>query len=82
MTVSAPAIPQSIARAWQLLQQGNHAAADEIVRPLLLLLTLPLAVSLIRTVFTVEGRPLNLALGGTGRLHMLFGVLLTIGLLL
>jgi len=36
MTVSAPAIPQSIARAWQLLQQGNHAAADEVVRPLLL----------------------------------------------
>jgi 1,4-dihydroxy-2-naphthoate octaprenyltransferase len=46
------------------------------------LLTLPIAVALIRTVFVVEGRPLNRALGGTGRLHMLFGVLLTIGLLL
>ena len=49
---------------------------------LLPLLTLPIAVSLIRIVFTVEGRPLNRALGGTGRLHMLFGVLLAIGLLL
>jgi len=49
---------------------------------LLPLLTLPIAVSLIRTVFTVEGRPLNRALGGTGKLHMLFGVLLAIGLLL
>ena len=36
MTASAPAIPQSIALAWQLLQQGKPAAADEIVRPLLL----------------------------------------------
>jgi 1,4-dihydroxy-2-naphthoate polyprenyltransferase len=49
---------------------------------LLPLLTLPLAVALIRTVFTVEGRPLNRALAGTGRLHLLFGVLLTLGLLL
>jgi len=49
---------------------------------LLPLLTLPIAVALIRTVFTVEGRPLNHALGGTGKLHMLFGVLLAIGLLL
>jgi 1,4-dihydroxy-2-naphthoate octaprenyltransferase len=45
-------------------------------------LTLPLAVSLVRTVFQEQGRPLNRALGGTGRLHMLFGVLLAIGLLL
>jgi len=49
---------------------------------LLPLLTLPMGVALIRTVFSVEGRPLNRALAGTGRLHMLFGVLLTIGLLL
>jgi 1,4-dihydroxy-2-naphthoate octaprenyltransferase len=49
---------------------------------LLPLLTLPLAVGLVRTVFSVEGRPLNRALAGTGRLHMLFGVLLAIGLLL
>src|SRR3954451_3069478 len=49
---------------------------------LLPLLTLPIAVALIRTVFSAEGRPLNRALAGTGRLHLLFGVLLTIGLLL
>jgi 1,4-dihydroxy-2-naphthoate polyprenyltransferase len=45
-------------------------------------LSLPLAISLIRTVFREQGRPLNRALGGTGRLHMLFGLLLAIGLLL
>jgi 1,4-dihydroxy-2-naphthoate octaprenyltransferase len=45
-------------------------------------LSLPLAVSLVRTVFREQGRPLNRALGGTGRLHMLFGLLLAIGLLL
>ena len=49
---------------------------------LLPLLTLPLAIGLIRTVFQVEGRPLNRALAGTGRLHLLFGVLFAIGLLL
>src|SRR5207247_4176968 len=32
----SPTLPQSIALAWQLLQQGRHAAADDIVRPLLL----------------------------------------------
>jgi 1,4-dihydroxy-2-naphthoate polyprenyltransferase len=46
------------------------------------LLTLPIAVSLIRTVFAEQGRPLNRALAGTGRLHLLFGVLLAAGLLL
>ena len=49
---------------------------------LLPLLTLPIAVALIRTVFAEQGRPLNRALAGTGRLHLLFGVLLAIGLLL
>lgn len=49
---------------------------------LLPLLTLPLAFGLIRTVFTVQGRPLNRALAGTGRLHMIFGVLFALGLLL
>lgn len=49
---------------------------------LLPLLTLPLAVPLVRTVFSVQGRPLNRALAGTGRLHMIFGVLLALGLLL
>jgi 1,4-dihydroxy-2-naphthoate octaprenyltransferase len=49
---------------------------------LLPLLTLPIAVSLIRTVFAEQGRTLNRALAGTGRLHLLFGVLLAAGLLL
>jgi 1,4-dihydroxy-2-naphthoate octaprenyltransferase len=49
---------------------------------LLPLITLPIAVSLIRTVFAEQGRPLNRALAGTGRLHLLFGVLLAVGLLL
>jgi 1,4-dihydroxy-2-naphthoate octaprenyltransferase len=49
---------------------------------LLPLLTLPMAVKLIRTIFQVEGRPLNSALAGTGKLHMLFGILFAIGLLL
>ena len=39
---------------------------------LLPLLTLPLAVSLVRAVFGEQGRPLNRALAGTGRLHLLF----------
>jgi len=46
------------------------------------LLTLPLAIALIRIVFTVQGRPLNRALAGTGRLHLIFGVLFAIGLVL
>ena len=49
---------------------------------LLPLLTLPLAVPLARTVFAEQGRPLNRALAGTGRLHMIFGALLALGLLL
>jgi 1,4-dihydroxy-2-naphthoate octaprenyltransferase len=49
---------------------------------LLPLLTLPLALGLVRTVFTEQGRPLNRALAGTGRLHMLFGLLYAAGLLL
>jgi 1,4-dihydroxy-2-naphthoate octaprenyltransferase len=49
---------------------------------LLPLLTLPLAVPLLRTVFTEQGRPLNRALAGTGRLHMVFGVLFALGLAL
>lgn len=47
---------------------------------LLPLLTLPLVVPLVRTVFTQQGRVLNRALAGTGRLHMLFGVLFALGL--
>src|SRR6266498_5623706 len=45
---------------------------------LLPVLTLPLAIALIRTVFTVQGRPLNRALAGTGRLHLIFGILFAI----
>jgi 1,4-dihydroxy-2-naphthoate octaprenyltransferase len=43
-------------------------------------LTLPLAVHLIRVVLRAEGRPLNAALAGTGRLHLLFGVLWAVGI--
>jgi 1,4-dihydroxy-2-naphthoate octaprenyltransferase len=43
-------------------------------------LTLPLAVHLIRVVLREEGRPLNAALAGTGRLHLLFGILWAIGI--
>jgi 1,4-dihydroxy-2-naphthoate polyprenyltransferase len=45
-------------------------------------LTLPIAVMLLRTVFTQAGRPLNLALAGTGRLHLLFGLLWAVGIVL
>ncbi|MCC7370923.1 MAG: 1,4-dihydroxy-2-naphthoate polyprenyltransferase [Chloroflexi bacterium] len=45
-------------------------------------LTAPLAVMLARTVLTQEGRPLNVALAGTGRLHLLFGLLWTVGIIL
>jgi 1,4-dihydroxy-2-naphthoate octaprenyltransferase len=48
---------------------------------LLPLLTLPYAILLIRIVLRAEGRPLNLALAGTGRLHLLFGTLFAVGLL-
>lgn len=49
---------------------------------LLPLLTLPLALAQLRIVLAEQGRPLNRALGGTGRLHLIFGVLLALGLLL
>jgi 1,4-dihydroxy-2-naphthoate polyprenyltransferase len=45
-------------------------------------LTLPLAVRLVRVVFSQEGRPLNAALAGTGRLHLAFGVLWAVGIVL
>ena len=46
-------------------------------------LTLPLAVSLIRTVLRgTEGRALNDVLKGTGQLHLFFGIALAGGLLL
>lgn len=46
------------------------------------LLTLPIAVPLVRLVLTAEGRPLNRALAGTGRLHLLFGIALAAGIAL
>lgn len=46
------------------------------------LLTIPLAIPLIKAMWTQSGRVLNPILGGTGRLHMFFGVLLTIALVL
>ncbi|MBX0328269.1 1,4-dihydroxy-2-naphthoate polyprenyltransferase [Oscillochloris sp. ZM17-4] len=49
---------------------------------LLCWLSLPLALPLLDKVGTQRGRPLNAALGGTGRLHMVFGALLALGLLL
>ena len=45
-------------------------------------LTLPLAVHLVRVVLSREGRPLNAALAGTGRLHLAFGVLWATGIVL
>jgi 1,4-dihydroxy-2-naphthoate octaprenyltransferase len=44
------------------------------------LLSLPLAVWLVRFVSRTEGRPLNRALKRTGQLHLLFGVLFAIAL--
>jgi 1,4-dihydroxy-2-naphthoate octaprenyltransferase len=44
------------------------------------LLSLPLAVWLVRYVGRTEGRPLNQALKRTGQLHLLFGVLFTAAL--
>ena len=49
---------------------------------LLVWLSVPLALNLIDRVGKQRGRPLNLALRDTGRLHMVFGALLTLGLLL
>ncbi len=50
---------------------------------LLPLLTLPLAVGLVRTVEThTDGPTLNEALAGTGKLEFLFCVLLAVGLML
>ena len=50
---------------------------------LLPLLTLPLAVPLIQAIWReVAGPPLIAVLKGTGRLHMVFGVLFALGLLM
>jgi 1,4-dihydroxy-2-naphthoate polyprenyltransferase len=49
---------------------------------LLCWLSVPLALDLLDRVGKQRGRPLNAALRDTGRLHMLFGALLALGLLL
>ncbi len=56
MTAGIPTINQSIARAWQLLQAGNVAAADEIVRPLLAYGTSNELVPLIGAIRLQQGR--------------------------
>ena len=48
---------------------------------LLPMLSLPLAVGLVRDVRTQEGRVLNATLGGTARLSLLYSLLLALGLL-
>jgi 1,4-dihydroxy-2-naphthoate octaprenyltransferase len=45
-------------------------------------LTVPLAIKLVGIVLRQEGRPLNAALAGTGRLHLAFGVLWAIAIAL
>jgi 1,4-dihydroxy-2-naphthoate octaprenyltransferase len=45
-------------------------------------LTLPLAVGLLRAVFTVLGPALNKSLAGTARLAALFAALLALGIIL
>jgi 1,4-dihydroxy-2-naphthoate octaprenyltransferase len=44
-------------------------------------LSLPLALRWARFIFKEEGRPLNLALAGTGQLELLFGLLFGLGLI-
>jgi 1,4-dihydroxy-2-naphthoate octaprenyltransferase len=43
--------------------------------------SLPLAVSLVRLVWSQAGRPLNKALGGTGQLALLYSLLFSLGLI-
>ncbi len=49
---------------------------------LLPLLSIPLAVPLLRAVRTVEGRPLNPVLAGTARLSLVFGLLFALGMVI
>jgi 1,4-dihydroxy-2-naphthoate octaprenyltransferase len=49
---------------------------------LLSLLTVPLALGLLKRVRTEEGRALNPVLGETARLELIFGVLFALGLVL
>ena len=69
-----------------LLLAGHAAALPLVVRfgpwPLLSWLALPVAVAVLRSVWRGEGAALNLALAATARLLLLFGVLLSIGIVL
>ncbi|MEI7554407.1 1,4-dihydroxy-2-naphthoate polyprenyltransferase [Candidatus Chlorohelix sp.] len=49
---------------------------------MLVWLSLPLAYQQIKLVFTVTGRALNKALGGTGRLELVYGLCLSMGLVI
>ncbi|MDE2923902.1 MAG: 1,4-dihydroxy-2-naphthoate polyprenyltransferase [Acidobacteriota bacterium] len=69
-----------------LLLVGHAAALPLAVRfgpwPMLSWLSLPFAVALLRSVWRSEGAALNAALAATARLLLLFGVLLSIGIVL
>lgn len=69
-----------------LLLVAHAAALPLVVRfgpwPLLSWLALPFAVAVLRSVWRGEGAPLNEALAATARLLLLFGVLLSIGIVL
>ena len=45
-------------------------------------LSAPMAVSLVRLVWSHEGRPLNKALGGTGQLALFYSGLFSLGLII
>ena len=49
---------------------------------LLTWLSLPLALTLWKQIGTLQGRPLNMVLGNTARLELVYGVLMTAGLVL
>ncbi len=65
-----------------VVQLGRWLAGSASIWFWLPWLTLPLAIRLVRLVWTAEGRPLNRALVGTGQLHLIFGALLAVSLLL
>jgi 1,4-dihydroxy-2-naphthoate octaprenyltransferase len=48
---------------------------------LLTWLSIPLAISLTRLIFSQSGRPLNAGLAGTARLELLYGVLFSLGMI-
>jgi len=56
----------------------------EVASPWVLLtwLSLPLTLTLWKQIGTLEGRPLNMVLGNTARLELVYGVLMTFGLVL